>query len=369
MSRRSLIALAPLVAVLSAACGAVSKVPPPATGSPPRGSTVVHAAGLSFGATVYQELSSVIQPDRITLNYQLSGNPQLIRGASPSSIPLAAAAASTNLARSEARRGLVYVPVGFGAVVVVYHLHGVPSVRLSAATLGEIFTGHIAYWNAPAIARENPGVTLPHRAILLVHLPNNSLMTRLLSRYLAAGSRPWRHQLKGARIEWPGGTAVTSEATMMEVLAQTPGAIGYLSQATALPNHLQMVALSNRAGRYISPTLAATTRVGDQRAPKRGRHARRKKSKPVRWTFTTINAPVRSAYPVSAELYALTFRRICSSDVAGAEGRAVGRALAYLTSAGGQALLSQMSFAPLPRTLDTKSEATVQRLDCGAATR
>jgi phosphate transport system substrate-binding protein len=310
---------------------------------------IVHAVGSSYVAPLFQELSSLAQGDDITLNYQLANAPDLVRGSRPSSVPLVASMAGGEAARS----GRAYVPFGFGAVAVVYNLRGVRRLKLTPATLSDIFLGRITSWNARPIARTNPGVVLPDRTILLVHLKGRSLLTDLLSRYLAAGSRRWRRQVgTGDQIQWPGGTAVTSEADMQAVVTQTPGAIGYLPQAPVLQNDLATAALRNPSGRFVAPTLAAMTSVGQQ------------PDSSGTLGVATINAPVRSAYPIAAELYTLTYRNLCGGQELTPQGRAVGRLLAYLTGPHGQSLVTRFSFAPLPPDLRRQAAAAVRRLGC-----
>jgi ABC-type phosphate transport system substrate-binding protein len=71
-------------------------------------------------------------------------------------------------------RGFAYLPDVAGAVTFAYNLtingQRVTNLRLSGATVAGIFTNEITRWNDPAIAADNPGLTLPALAITLSRL-------------------------------------------------------------------------------------------------------------------------------------------------------------------------------------------------------
>ena len=62
-------------------------------------------------------------------------------------------------------RGYVYMPDVAGGTTFMYNLQingqRVTNLRLSGATIAGIFTNKITTWNDPAIAADNPGLTLP----------------------------------------------------------------------------------------------------------------------------------------------------------------------------------------------------------------
>ena len=59
-------------------------------------------------------------------------------------------------------------PGDTGPVCIAYNLPGLKApLKLSGATLAGIFSSEIISWQDPSIARENPGVALPHQAIIV----------------------------------------------------------------------------------------------------------------------------------------------------------------------------------------------------------
>jgi len=63
----------------------------------------------------------------------------------------------------------LYVPTVAAPITVSYNLKGVSNLQLSASTLAKIFQRTVKTWNDPAIAADNPGVTLPATAITVAH--------------------------------------------------------------------------------------------------------------------------------------------------------------------------------------------------------
>lgn len=59
------------------------------------------------------------------------------------------------------------VPYGFDAGVVAYNVEGTDSLNLGYKTLAKVLNGEITNWNDPAIAKDNPDLTLPDLAIVV----------------------------------------------------------------------------------------------------------------------------------------------------------------------------------------------------------
>src|SRR5438132_6638936 len=71
-----------------------------------------------------------------------------------------------NLAKAPGK--LLHIPTVAGADVIAYNLPGNPALKLDADAVAGIFLGKITKWNAPAIAKLNPGVKLPDVDIVVV---------------------------------------------------------------------------------------------------------------------------------------------------------------------------------------------------------
>jgi phosphate transport system substrate-binding protein len=341
--------------VMLTACGSTPSHPPPAAASPTPGSVVLRAEGSDYAAPIYQEVSNLLDGRRLTLNYHLIGVASAVARLPKQTVAFVASDSSQPLGDLPHVKDTseLYVPVAFGAVVVIYDVPGlhVP-LRLRGGVLADIFLGRVRSWNDPEIAASNPGVPLPSMPIMPVHRSDATTVTDIFTQYLAAISPRWRKNSgSGASVSWPTGVAESDDASMRQIVAQTPGAIGYTDQATALQNNLLTVRLRNPAGDYVAPTLPAATAAG------------RQLNGPGDLSLPTIDARVPGAYPIVDEAYVLTMRDPCYAGLSLSEALGVRRVLNYLLGAG-QRVAARLSFAPLPAGLRARARAEVGALRC-----
>ncbi len=98
----------------------------------------------------------------------------------------------------------IEVPNYVSPLAIIYNLKGVDSLNLSGETAANIFNGSITKWNDPAIAKDNPGVTLPSTAITTVHRSDDSGTTFNFTDYLSQASNgAWTDP---ASVTWPTGS-------------------------------------------------------------------------------------------------------------------------------------------------------------------
>ena len=72
-----------------------------------------------------------------------------------------------------------------GSVVPAYNLPGVTAeLKFTGPILADIFLGKITKWNDAALAKVNPGVTLPSTDIVVVHRSEGSGTTFVWVDYL-----------------------------------------------------------------------------------------------------------------------------------------------------------------------------------------
>ena len=164
--------------------------------------------------------------------------------------------------------GLVQFPLVIGAVVPVINVPGIApgQLTLDGATLANIFMGKVARWNDPAIAKLNPGVNLPSRAITVVHRSDGSGTTFQFATYLSRMSPEWRADIGAdTAIDWPTGIGAKGNEGVAGNVAQIGGSIGYVEYAYAKQNRLAHVKLINRAGQAVQPTVAGM-RMASQNA-------------------------------------------------------------------------------------------------------
>ena len=150
------------------------------------------------------------------------------------------------------------LPNYISPIAVVYNLEGVEDLNLSPEVLAGIFDQQITTWNDPAIAADNPGVTLPDLAITPVNRSDESGTTENFTEYLAAAAaEAWPHEPDG---NWPvaGGEAAQGTSGVVSAISGGNGTIGYadLSQAGDLG-----VANIGVGEEFVTPTPEAAAAV------------------------------------------------------------------------------------------------------------
>ena len=154
------------------------------------------------------------------------------------------------------RMGLVQFPLLATGVAVVINVPGIAPgrLRLDAPVLAAIYMGQITSWDDGRIAELNPGLSLPHLAIVPVAQSDGSAVTLNFTRYLAAGSDLWRQKIGlGSGLIWPLGSGEKDGANAARKLLATEGAIGFQTWSSVLHFKLNAVQLKNRQGAFVQP--------------------------------------------------------------------------------------------------------------------
>ena len=126
--------------------------------------------------------------------------------------------------------------------------------------LADIFLGKITKWNDPAIAKLNPGVTLPATDITVVHRSDGSGTTYIWVDYLAKVSPEWKSKVGVATsVNWPVGVGGKGNEGVSGLVKQTPGAIGYVELIYALQNKIAYGSVQNAAGEFVKASVESVT--------------------------------------------------------------------------------------------------------------
>jgi phosphate ABC transporter phosphate-binding protein len=165
-----------------------------------------------------------------------------------------------------------YIPVTAGGTSFMYNLkingQRVTNLRLSGDVVAKIFAGAIKKWNDPAIAADNPGLTMPDRVIVPVVRSDGSGSTAQFTRWLVQQhnaiwldycQRAGRAPACGPTSFWPPITGIVSQSGDFGVAGyvksnQAEGAIGYVNYSYALNNQFPVAKVLNAAGYYTEPT-------------------------------------------------------------------------------------------------------------------
>jgi phosphate transport system substrate-binding protein len=251
------------------------------------------------------------------------------------------------------------IPLAIAAQTINYNLPGLAAahLKLDGPTLAGIYTGTVRNWDAPPIAALNPGVTLPHHAIIPVHRAEGSGDTFVFTQFLSFSTPSWEDDKGyGTTIAWPkvpGGVTATGNDGMVKAIQATPYAIGYVgvsfSDAVAAAE-LGTAALKNNAGLFVLPTKAGIIAGADALGPRT----------PPDERLTLAFAPGDASYPLVSYEYAV----VSKTQHDPATAAALRRFLLWCIepSEDKAALLDRVHFIPLPPHTWELSQAQIQMI-------
>ena len=219
----------------------------------------INGAGATFPYPVYGQWAWMYNKETgVKLNYQSIGSGGGISQIKAKTVDFGASDAPLKAAELN-EAGLLQFPMVMGGVVPVINVPGIAAgqLKLSGATLADIFLGKIVKWNDAAIAKENPGLTLPDTAITVVYRADGSGTTWIFTNYLSKISKSWQDTVGNAKaVKWPAGVGGKGNEGVASYVERIKGSIGYVEYAYALQNKLNYSQLQNQAGKYVAPTSA-----------------------------------------------------------------------------------------------------------------
>jgi phosphate transport system substrate-binding protein len=239
-----------------------------------------------------------------------------------------------------------YIPNVLGAITVSYNVDGVDKLQLSAQTIAKIFQREIKTWNDKAIAADNPGAKLPATAIVVAHRSDGSGTTENFTKYLTlAAADAWKLK-SGSTVEWPADTqAGSGNGGVAQIIKGTKGAIGYVDLSDAKASGLTYAAIKNQGNKYVEPTAESVSAAGD------GIDVNDK------LIFSALNAKGDAAYPITAQSWCIVYAKQTDK----AKGAAVKAYFRYMVT-DGQKLLPEIDFAPIPKSLQDKALAQIDKI-------
>jgi phosphate ABC transporter phosphate-binding protein len=179
----------------------------------------------------------------------------------------------TNIDPPPTTRGFAYMPDTAGGTVFMYNLKigtsRVTNLRLSGAVIAGIFTDTITKWNDPAIAVDNPGLTLPAIKIVPVVRSDGSGSTAQFTQWMIAtngrywtsycakvGRNPCTQTSAYPVIPGSGMVAQSGDLGVSGYVsqAQAVGTIGYVEYSYAIQAGFPVAKVLNSAGYYTEPT-------------------------------------------------------------------------------------------------------------------
>jgi phosphate transport system substrate-binding protein len=243
-----------LVAAAAAAIAVVAVVPA-GTASARTNAATVNGAGSTFVAPLVTKWEAPVQSDLgIQLNYNGIGSTGGVAAITQKQVDFGASDAPLSQFNPTCN-SCVQIPWALAATAVIYNLGGnLAHLKMTGSVLAQIYMGKITKWNAPAIKKLNKGKNLPSTSITVVHRSDGSGTTYNFTDYLSKVSGAWRSQVgTGTSVAWPAGEGEPKSAGVAGAVRTTNGAIGYVDVYYAVHNHLGIMVMKNRSGRFVQP--------------------------------------------------------------------------------------------------------------------
>lgn len=323
-------------------------------------SATLNASGSTFQASLQEVLKAAFleAAPKVTINYGGGGSG---KGKTDLAGKVVDFAGTDSLVKPEDiakyEGGVLYFPIAAAPITLAYQLDGVDKLQLSADTIAKIFLAQVTKWNDPAIAADNPGVTLPDTAIVAVHRQEASGTTSNFTGFLTKAAPTTWTKGKSDTIDWPASTVPGSGnqgiaqlvGNGSSALKGQNGAIGYVDFADAKASDLKVASIKNAAGKYVAPTLegvaaalAATTPNADL-------------------TYDPLNAAGDDTYPIATPTWILIYKNQTDK----AKGEAIKGFLNFILT-DGQSLNEEVNFAKLPKSYLEKAIAQLDQITVAA---
>ncbi len=308
---------------------------------------LINGAGATFPYPLYSKWFAEynkLYPD-IRFNYQSIGSGGGIQQFTAGTVDFGATDAPLNDEQIAKAAGVVHIPTVMGAVVVTYNAP-IAGLRLTPRLLADIFLGKITKWNDQALAKVNPGVSLPDSAITVAHRSDGSGTTYVFTNYLSKVSPEWKEKAgNSTSVKWPVGLGGKGNEGVTGLVKQMPGAIGYVELAYANQNKLPLAELQNKDGVFLKPSLASTS------------EAAAGVEVPEDYRVSITDASGKNAWPIASFTYLLVHKDMKDKQ----KGEAVVKFLWWATHEG-QAYAEALDYAPLPKSVVAKVSKTIEGL-------
>lgn len=251
--------------------------------------------------------------------------------------------------KTKFKSDFLYLPTVAAPITVSYNLKGVTKLQVSAPVLAKILQGQVTTWSDPAIAADNPGVTLPGTAITVVHRSDGSGTTSNFTAYLAAAAGADWTLGSGTTVNWPASTVGAEKNTgVADKIKATDGAIGYVDFSDAKATGLSFAAVKNADGKYITASLDAAS------AALKGATIKDDV------TYNPLNAPGADAYPIVSPTYILVYAKYADANKV----TDIKALLTYLLGPA-QDMAADLDFAKLPQNVLDKAKTQIDKITVG----
>lgn len=314
---------------------------------------LINGAGATFPYPLYSKwFYEYAKIDKtVNFNYQSIGSGGGIRQIMAKTVDFGASdAVMTDEQLKQAPGQILHIPMTAGAVVLIYNIPEVnQQLNFSPEIISGIYLGKIKKWNDSRILKENPGVNLPDKKIVVVRRAESSGTTFIFTDYLSEVSSEWKSKVgKGTSVNWPVGLGGKGNEGVAGVVKNTPYSIGYVEISYAIQNKLQYAKVRNKAGKYINPTVESITAAIESKA----------KNMPADYRISIVNPDGENAYPICGFTWLLVYKK--QDDKV--KGEKLVKFLKWAVT-DGQKYTTELIYAPLPENLVKMVQKTIDSIE------
>jgi phosphate transport system substrate-binding protein len=345
ISRKSTLAIfaCGLLVMAAAGCGSSSD----SGGSSSSSGGPITGAGSTFVAPLMSKWQSdYASKTGDTVTYGAIGSGGGIEQITARTVDFGASDAPLTPDQLTAAKGVIQIPWSLGAVVPAYNLTGAPSsLKLTGPVLADIYLGKITSWNDPAIAKLNPGASLPSTKITPAYRTDGSGDTYAFTDYLSKVSPEFKSKVGvGTEVKFPAGVGGDGSDGLAAAVSKTDGAIGYLTIAYVTSNSFNYALLQNAAGNYPKASIPAINAAA----------ATAKSVPPGGVSIVDPPASAKNAWPDSTFTYVIV---PTSTDKADALKKFITYALGP-----GQSFAEGLGYGTLPKQVVADSKAALNKV-------
>jgi phosphate transport system substrate-binding protein len=339
------VATALALTIALAACGSSSSN---SSGGGSSGSPLVGA-----GSTLVAPLMSKWQSDYAskteeTVTYGAIGSGGGIDQITSRTVDFGASDAPLTPEQFEEANGVEQIPWALSGTVPAYNVSGAPeNLKLSGEVLAGIYLGKITSWDDPAIAKLNPGASLPGTKITPVYRSDGSGDTYAFTNYLSTVSPEFKSKVgTSTQVKFPTGVGAEKNDGVAAAISQTDGAIGYVGLAYALSNELSMPLVENSAGSFPEPGVESVEAAAD---------AVSKIGPNNEISLAGLPASAKGAYPISTYTYVIV-------PLEAEKAEQLKKFITYAIGPEAQEFGPDLDFAPLPKQVVAADKKAIAKI-------
>jgi len=340
------------IALALAAAGVVASLAVITAGaaSAKSSSGTVSGAGSTFVAPLVTKWMSPVQSQLgIQLNYNAIGSGGGVSAITNKQADFGASDAPLSQFNPTCT-SCVQIPWALAGTAVIYNLGAsLQHLNMTGSVLAQIYMGKITKWDAPAIEKLNKGRSLPSKSITVVHRSDSSGTSYNFTDYLSHVSGAWKSGPgTGTAVAWPAGEGEKGSSGVSGAVRTTSGAIGYVDVDYAIVNHLQIMKMKNRAGKYVLPRAQGIKAAAalDTHPSKDG-------------SLSIVDPPkskkYRNAYPIC------TYTYVDVQKSSGANADNIKKLLNWAVTKG-QSYGPPIVFEPLPKSVVTFDKKQIKKI-------